>query len=201
LEKQQPLRRRPPRHDPARRSIRGHRRISLLVICNRLTQRSKPLWTFWGGGATRGLPTCRPPHPLRLRRRRTPLATAYAAFPTPTLPRKRGRERSRASLDIRYLRNAEPGYFAWGCFRYLASILGTSETLNQATLHGVVFGILVGSSRPAPPLPRWRDLAALGLWLRDATGADWPFLQALSWPGPKWIVDDRLDRCLGNKRL
>jgi hypothetical protein len=46
-------------------------------------------------------------------------------------------------------------------------------------LHGVVFGILLGSARLASPPARWHDLAALGSSLRDATDADWPFLQAL----------------------
>jgi GNAT superfamily N-acetyltransferase len=34
-------------------------------------------------------------------------------------------------------------------------------------------------ARPAPSPPCWRELAALGLRLRDAADADWPFLQAL----------------------
>jgi len=43
---------------------------------------------------------------------------------------------------------------------------------------GLFSGFCLGASaHPAPP-PRWRDLAALGLSLRDATDADWPFLQA-----------------------
>jgi hypothetical protein len=49
---------------------------------------------------------------------------------------------------------------------------------RQATLHGVVFGILVGSGRLAPPPARWHDLA-LGLSLRDATDAGWPFQRGL----------------------
>ena len=48
----------------------------------------------WGGGATRGLPTFPPPHPPKHRRRRKPLATAYAAFPHPNPPpQERERER------------------------------------------------------------------------------------------------------------
>jgi hypothetical protein len=48
-------------------------------------------------------------------------------------------------------------------------------------------------AHPEPPPPRWHDLAALGLSLRDATDADWPFLQGLfSWIDPMKPIVSRL---------
>jgi len=44
----------------------------------------------WGGGATRGLSTGPPPHPPKLRRSRTPLATEDAGFPHPDPPPQAG---------------------------------------------------------------------------------------------------------------